>query len=876
MDNNILFFSQTEYPDSDISTERIGRRGRQAVDFSKFELPILPGFIIDSQISTELENKHVEENITQYIKRIEKIMGKQLDDAENPLLLKIVISPNLAVIRYPALHNFGLTDNTIEGFTKFVGEKFGYHEVCFLLNGALEIESKLAELEKRDKDAKNIAKIRKELKQVLDDFDDIDSMKSIIEKSKKLLSDHFFSDGYKQLADTLVRISRMLNLDELNDEDTALMVQPMVYGNYGKDSASGFFNTRNIVTGEKKLQGQYFEEKFNEIGSKGQDISKIDSSYLKKLEKIAETVEEQFLETRSVRFTIEKKKLWLIDQRPVVGRSTQSEIRTLLDLLEKKKVDEPYIINAIKPQQLNEILHPIIDTNSAKNVPSIKGGIPGAPGAAIGRVFFDTDTLMDAYKNAQKMNEDTRFILCMPATFAEDVKAIEISSGVLSSEGGYSAHASVVARQYGKVSLVQPNLAFKKGKVQIGDKTINEGDYITLNVPYYGEPKVFLKPIDLIEPDPKESGLLDYMDIVNKYVTDFHVRVNADTPRDANLALRFGAEGIGLCRTEHMFFHEDRINVFREMIVSDTIENRKKVLKRLKPMQKKDFYELLKIMHGKEVTIRLLDAPLHEFLPHNKDEMTRFLDYLKKGSKEKIDENAIKSQCDSLKEFNPMLGHRGCRIAVSYPEIYYMQAEAIFEAAYELKKEGIEVHPEIMIPLVMNQNELKLIVYGKKIEGKQIKGIADIEEEVRGRYNIEPIEYKIGTMIELPAAALAADEISKYAEFFSFGTNDLTQTTSGLSRDDFNSFMPDYTQFDLLERNPFEILLPQVKELIEISVRRSKVVRPGISLGLCGEHGAIPENIEFCRKTGLNYVSCSTYSVPIAKVTVAQLNMKEE
>ena len=363
---------------------------------------------------------------------------------------------------------------------------------------------------------------------------------------------------------------------------------------------------------------------------------------------------------------------------------------------------------------------------------------------------------------------------------------------------------------------------------------------------------------------------------MQRFLRQFHVRANADSPRDAALARSFGAGGIGLCRTEHMFFQAERINVFREMILADSAEERKRALAKLQPIQKTDFYKIFKSMSPHEVTIRLLDAPLHEFLPHNPEEMAKFLSYLKGRQKSgSFSEREVRARCDALAEFNPMLGHRGCRIAVSFPEIYEMQVRAIFEAVYTLQKEGVPVHPEIMIPIIMNETELKLLVYGKKIEGGSIRGLVDVQEEVRAAMKARKVDYRIGTMIELPAAALGAGEIARYAQFFSFGTNDLTQTTLGLSRDDFNSFMPDYTQFDVLDGNPFQMLNPHVKELVEIATQRGRLTRPDLVAGLCGEHGAVPENIRFCMEAGLNYVSCSTYSVPIAALTIAQVNLEK-
>jgi pyruvate,orthophosphate dikinase len=483
---------------------------------------------------------------------------------------------------------------------------------------------------------------------------------------------------------------------------------------------------------------------------------------------------------------------------------------------------------------------------------------------------------LEAKRAAAQQGEDGRFILVLESTFAEDVKAIEVSTGVLTAEGGYSAHASVVARQYGKVSLVSPQLKIKGTKATLNDLSFSEGDYITIDVPFYGESKVYLGVADLIEPDPKGSGLLDFIALTKTFVKDFGVRANADTPRDAALALSFGAEGVGLCRTEHMFFKEDRINVFRDMLLSDDKKERQKALNKLQIMQREDFYGIMKVMDGKEVTIRLLDSPLHEFMPHNSDEFAAYVNHVAKVKGTKPSKADITGRINAMNEFNPMLGHRGCRIAVSYPEIYAMQVKAIFEASYKLRSEKIDARPEIMVPLVMNAAELKLIAYGKKIEGSSYSGIVDIEEALRKDLKAKEIEYKIGTMIELPAAVLGAGEIAKYGRFFSFGTNDLTQTTLGISRDDFTSFMPDYTLFDLINGNPFSTLDPRVKELIALATDRGRLTRPDLVCGLCGEHGANPENVRFCMDAGLNYVSCSPYSVPIALLAVAQAELAKE
>jgi len=422
---------------------------------------------------------------------------------------------------------------------------------------------------------------------------------------------------------------------------------------------------------------------------------------------------------------------------------------------------------------------------------------------------------------------------------------------------------------------VQPEMKIRGNSFTLAGKTIKEGDYVSINVPYYEAPTIYLDKVGLIEPNFEENGLLEFLGIVEKYIDDFDVRANADQGRDAKVSRDFFAKGIGLCRTEHMFFNEKRIMKFREMILAVDEAERRKALDALRPMQRSDFYDLFKIMVGFPVTIRLLDAPLHEFLPRTEASMQEFIDYMKKKDP-KISPAEIRARCADLGEMNPMLGHRGCRVAITYPEIYEMQCRAIFEAACMLKKEGIDVKPEIMIPIVMSEQEIKFIKNGKKIEGMEIKGIRDIKEEVIREYGIDDLAYSVGTMIELPAAALGAGKIAQYAEFFSFGTNDLTQTTYGLSRDDSNTFFPSYTLFDLLKNNPFKVLGEEVKELVQIAALRGRLTRPDIKMGLCGEHGADPQNIEFCMKAGLNYVSCSPYAIPLAKLAVAHANLQNK
>ncbi len=705
-----------------------------------------------------------------------------------------------------------------------------------LLDSLTYLEHRSIEIQEYDR------MVRKHTKRIINSvgfkLKNIEDYKELIDEARSFLPKDFFEDAYFQLEYLLKQVSHFLATEDMDDDDSAIMVQPMVYGNYGKDSYSGKFYTRNIVSGEQKLQGDYYQNKFDETeGGESIDINKIDPKIKKDFEKFADSIESFFKEIRQIKFTIEKGNLWIIEQNSVMAKSTQADIKCLLYLLSKKLVTEEYVIKSIKPAEMSDVLHPVINPESVKKMKNLSGGISGAPGAARGKVYFSTDSLLEANKKAIVDEQDASFILCLPATYAEDVKAIEVSKGVISCEGGYSAHASVVARQYGKVSLVKPEMKIdmKLKQFSIDDVIVKEGEYITLDVPFYGRPSIILGKADLIEPNPEDSGLLDLLKIIEKFIKNFHVFGNGDTPKDAALIKKFGGEGIGLCRTEHMFFDKARINVFREMIMAGSAEERRKSLLKLQDMQVADFYGIFKNICPYSATIRLLDAPLHEFLPHTEDEMDDFLEHFKTVNP-KMKKEEVLSKCESIAEVNPMLGHRGCRIAVSYPEIYEMQVSAIFEAAYRLQKEGIDVEPEIMIPIVMNIQEVKFIKHGKKIEGSTIKGIIQMEEEVRAKLSPDkPIKYKVGTMVELPAAALCSGDLAKYAEFFSFGTNDLTQTTLGLSRDDFNTFLPDYSKYDIIDANPFQVLTDPVKELILISTQRGRLTRPDLKVGLCGE-----------------------------------------
>ncbi len=858
MDNIINFNKDLKEVDDKIF-KKAGIRGRRALELAKMGLPIAPGFIIDSDLTKKLPRTNIKQLIKTAITQVEKDIDKTFGNPKKPLLLKVVLSSDLIVPFFPSIHNVGLNDKTVTGFAEYTGLDFAYGEHIFLLHSMAAKIYKLNEEDIKKLEAKGPKQ-------------NLETEKATIENYKKYLGDKYSDDVYDQLGLILKGAADTYCDSELDvDNSLAIMVQAMVYGNFGQNSYSGNYFTRDIVTGEPKIKGDFLQNAFDIDKAKPKDISVIEKKYFNHFSDIAKKIEENFKEIREIKFTIEQGKFWIVEQFEVDEKSTQSHIKTLLELSRRKKISDEYLVEHIQPNQLNELLHPVIDPRTVKSVKSIQGGISGSTGAAIGRVYFSTSRLLEAHKKAIMRGDDTNLILVMPATYAEDVKAIEVAKGVISTEGGFSSHAPVVARSLGKVAMIQPDMRIKSNSFTLSGKTVSEGDYISINVPYYEAPTIYLDKVGLIEPNFQENGLLDFLEIVNKFINDFDVRANADQPKDAVIAKEFHARGIGLCRTEHMFFNEKRIMTFRQMILAEDETERKKVLNALRPMQRADFYELFKIMQGLPVTIRLLDAPLHEFLPRSAESMDELVAFLK--SKKNVTMSEIKARCDELAEMNPMLGHRGCRVAVTHPEIYEMQCRAIFEAACMLKKEGIKVKPEIMIPIVMSEHELKFIKTGKKIEGKTVKGIRDIKEEVIKEYGVDDLDFSIGSMIELPAAALRAGSIAQYAEFFSFGTNDLTQTSYGLSRDDSNSFFPSYSLYDLMKDNPFKVLGEEVKELIEIAQLRGKLTRPNIKTGLCGEHGADPDNIAFCINAGLNYVSCSPYSIPLAKLAIAKYNL---
>ncbi|CAD7837845.1 Pyruvate,phosphate dikinase [Olavius algarvensis spirochete endosymbiont] len=866
----IFSFSSNEFTKDEEIIQHFGMRGRSLMDLAALGIPILPGFILTEAFLKEDED-NPESHIGSYREAFDK-MGDILEkkwNEDNPLLVKLVVSPMLNMVHtFSSIHNVGLCDATIDGFASFVGEDFAYHEYRGVLLRIIELETLICSNDARKQILESTLTALKRAKTTT-------LIKQILIDVQKIYPKAIFEGAHEQFS-YVKELFLKLFADSETLNDSAILIQAMTFGNYGEECFFGSYYTRDPVSGEDTLAGKFFPNSFDATKADGQPIGKFKKNYLEQLQKIGKQLELNNREIRNIKFNVENGKLWIIDQSAVAEKSAQAEIRTLLSLLRSKHVDEPYVINAIQPSRLSELLHPIIDKRVATKVPSVAGGISGAMGAAVGRVYFSTETLMKQFRLASQSGQDTNFILAMPATYAGDVKAIEASRGVLTREGGYASHAPVVARSLGKVAMVNPSILFTEAGLKIENQIVKEGDYISLDVPFYDKPVIYFGKIELIEPNIDTCGLIDFLNVVQRHIKNFDVHANADQPSDAKLAKKFLAEGIGLCRTEHMFFHKERIPIFRSLIIASDKKERERILTKLKKMQIADFLELLEIMGEKPVTIRLLDAPLHEFLPHNKEAMNEFESFYRKEHPE-ITGAEIRFRCDMTSEVNPMLGHRGVRVAITYPEIYRMQIEAIFEAAYLLRKErGITCFPEIMIPIVTNPREVKAVRFGKKIEGFEIIGVRQIEEELRKKLGEKRIDYRVGTMIELPSAAFLADKIANYADFFSYGTNDLTQTCLGLSRDDFNSFFTTYNEYDLLDRNPFQYLQEPVKELIGMATERGRYVKPNLTCGLCGEHGAEPENIPFCMEAGLNYVSCSPYGIPLAKLTIAQKCLKDK
>ncbi len=865
--------------------ELLGGKGANLAEMAKLGLPVPPGFTITTKACIHfLKNngkypEGLKEQILDALKRVEAKAKRKFGG--KPALLVSVRSG--APVSMPGMMdtilNLGLNEETMKAIIEETNnERFAYDLYRRLIQMFGEI---VKGIDQRKFDS--VLEKKKEEKGVKFDSElDASDMKAIVEEFKKIYKkeagEEFPEDVFEQLFQAIDAVfnswnnKRAITYRKLHglpdDMGTAVNIQMMVYGNKNEKSGTGVAFTRNPSTGEKELYGEYL------LSAQGEDVvagirtpkpikelaKEMPKAY-EELEKIAKKLEEHYKDMQDFEFTIEDSKLYMLQTR-TGKRTAMAAVRIAVEMANEGLIDKNEAIMRVTPGQLNQLLHKQIDPNAKLDV--IAKGLPASPGAACGKVVFDADV-------AEAMaNEKEKVILVRPETTPEDIHGVIAAQGVLTSRGGMTSHAAVVARGMGKPCVAgceALQIDLEKKQAKVGDIVIKEFDWLTIDGT---SGNVILGQAPMIEPKMGKDikTLLGWADSIRK----LGVKTNADNPVDSAKAREFGAEGIGLCRTEHMFMAKERVPIVHEMIMAESEEERKKALAKLLKMQRQDFYEIFKVMDGLPVTIRLLDPPLHEFLP-NKEVLTEEIRDLEcKQCKEKINlEKEIEEKAQILKkartlaEANPMLGHRGVRLGLTFPEIYEMQVQAIIEAAIKAMNEGVDVKLQIMIPLVGIAKELEKM---RAIVEKKASEIMEKEGK--------KVEYKIGTMIELPRACVVADEIAKHAEFFSFGTNDLTQTTFGFSRDDAEAkFLPQYIEQGILEANPFAQLdTAGVGELMKIAIQKGRAANKSLELGICGEHGGNPASIEFCHKVGLDYVSCSPYRVPIARLAAAQAAIK--
>ena len=856
----------------------LGGKGANLAEMTNIGLPVPRGFTITTEACNKYYsdgNKISEEVVNQIFEKVaelENITGKKFGNQENPLLVSVRSGARASMPgMMDTVLNLGLNDSVAQSFSKITNNpRFVYDSYRRFIQMFADVvmgfpKSSFERLFDKIKEEKNV-KLDTELT-----ADDLIEVVNIYKNEYfKYAGVEFPQDPRTQLLEAVKAVFRSWNNERaityrrLNDIPgswgTAVNVQEMVYGNKGENCGTGVAFTRNPATGEKKLYGEYL------INAQGEDVvagirTPQDINTLKEVMpncydefvRINKILEEHYKDMQDMEFTIEDGKLFMLQTRNG-KRTAQAALKIAVDLVNEGMITKEEALLKVEPKQLDQLLHPNFDTESLKNGSVIATGLAASPGAATGKLYFTAEDVLNAYKNDEK-----DIVLARLETSPEDIEGMNIAHGVLTIRGGMTSHAAVVARGMGTccvcgcgeliIDEINKTLTTKDGKV------MHEGDWISLDG---STGNVYGERIKTVE--PSISGdfetFMNWADNARK----LQVRTNADTPKDAILARKFGAEGIGLCRTEHMFFEEERIFNFRRMITADTEEKRREALEKILPYQRSDFEGLFRSMEGYSVTIRFLDPPLHEFLPHTDEEIKPLAESLG------MTFEALKNRVISLKEFNPMMGHRGCRLAITYPEIAEMQTRAVIEAAINVEKEGIKTHPEIMIPLIGDLKELK---YVKNI-------ITTIADKVMAEKDFK-INYNIGTMIEIPRATVIADEIAQEAEFFSFGTNDLTQLTYGFSRDDASKFLNDYYKKGIFESDPFaKIDRTGVGELMRIAVEKGRKTRPNIELGICGEHGGEPSSVEFCNELGLTYVSCSPFRVPLARLAAAQAAIKSK
>ncbi len=869
----------------------LGGKGANLAEMANLDVPVPPGFTISTEACIEYQklNDYPEgmwDQVLENLAKLEEVMGAEFGGSENPLLVSVRSGARVSMPgMMDTVLNLGMNDDTAQAIAKKTGnERFAYDSYRRFLtmfgDVVLGIEHSAYEAVLEKQKAKKGVELDTEL--------DADDLKDIVEDFKALIKKEtgnpFPTDPKEQLRYAINAVfgswnnPRAIKYRQINtiphEWGTAVNVQTMVYGNMGNNCGTGVAFTRDPATGEKRFFGEYL------INAQGEDvvagirtpqaIKELKSGMPEiydQLVEIYQKLEGHYKDMQDIEFTIQEGNLYMLQTRNG-KRTAAAAVRIAVEMEKEGMVDKATAIQRVEPAQLDQLLHPMIDPEAEIQV--IAKGLPASPGAAVGQVVFSAEEAEEAAEKAQKV------ILVRPETTPEDVGGMHAAQGVLTAIGGMTSHAAVVARGMGKCCIAgcgALRINEAGGFFKAGDVTVKRGEYITLNG---STGEVIVGKVPLIKPELSGDfgTLMEWSDEIRGLA----VWTNADTPNDAKVARDFGAQGIGLCRTEHMFFAEERIPIVRKMIMADKVETRKAAANELLPMQRSDFYGILKAMQGLPVTIRLLDPPLHEFLPNRQElieEMAELkMKMTKASSLEEVDtfyrelkeKEELLGNVTSLHEFNPMLGHRGCRLGITFPEIYDMQAQAIFEAAVELKKEGIDARPEVMIPLVGEAKELEFL-------RERVVNIADKLIEEAG----VDLKYSVGTMIEVPRAALTAEAVAEHAEFFSFGTNDLTQFTMGLSRDDSGKFLPEYVKEGIWPGDPFMSLDPVgVKRIMQIAIEDGRKVRPELKVGICGEHGGDPKSIAICQELGLSYVSCSPYRVPVARLAAAQAKLAAE
>ncbi len=874
MPKNVYLFSEGNASMKNL----LGGKGANLAEMTGLGLPVPRGFTITTEacIRYYQDGKviagEIEHEIYSMMTKTEEIVGKKFGDPNNPLLVSVRSGARASMPgMMDTILNLGLNDMVVEGLAELTNNpRFAYDSyrrfIQMFSGVVMEVD--------KSKFEKILEAIKEEKGAHLDTDLTADDLKEVVKRYKELFrkekGSDFPQEPKAQLMEAVKAVfrswdnPRAIVYRRLNDIPgnwgTAVNIQEMVYGNMGNNSGTGVAFTRNPSTGEKKLYGEFL------MNAQGEDVvagirtpqsidqlQEINPDAYNQFIDIANTLEKHYRDMQDMEFTIEKGKLFMLQTRNG-KRTAAAALKIAVDLVSEGMVSKPEAVMKVDPKQLDALLHPNFEPQALKAATPVAKGLPASPGAATGKIYFEAEDAVSAYKGGEK-----NVILVRLETSPEDIEGMHISQGILTGRGGMTSHAAVVARGMGtccvagcgeiKINEEEKYFLDKNGK------KYNEGDWISLNG---STGNVYGEKFPTVEPEMTGdfTTIMSWADELRV----LKVRANADTPVDAKQAMEFGAEGIGLCRTEHMFFEADRIPAMREMIVARTEEQRRKALDKLLPMQREDFEGLFKEMKGYPVTIRFLDPPLHEFLPQADENIVALAKEMGMTFEE------LKGIVADLHEFNPMMGHRGCRLSVTYPEIAEMQTRAVIEAAINVNKAGMSVIPEIMIPLIGEIEELKYV------KGVVVK----TADEVISKAGVM-LEYKVGTMIEIPRAALTADEIAKEADFFSFGTNDLTQMTFGFSRDDAGKFLEEYYNKKIYESDPFARLdQAGVGKLIEMSVKLGKQARPDIKLGLCGEHGGDSSSIEFCHKTGLDYVSCSPFRVPIARLAAAQAVVKKE